>query len=79
MTKRKTNQEPTVAERVKDAYVRNGSELSQREKEIVSKYYGLGGENRHTLNELGQKYGVTRERIRQIKSTALNKIGADVF
>lgn len=68
----------TVAEKVQKAYEKNSKKLSPREREIVSRYYGLGGNLRHTLQELGIQYEVTRERIRQIKATALAKIEADI-
>lgn len=71
--------EPTYSGKVKDAYIKHGNVLSTREKEIVTKYYGIGGETRHTLKELGAMYQVSRERIRQIKTSSLRKINADVF
>jgi len=53
----------------------NESYLTEKEKEVVSKYYGLNDDVRHNLEELASIYGVTRERIRQIKVVALNKLG----
>jgi DNA-directed RNA polymerase sigma subunit (sigma70/sigma32) len=38
------------------------------------RYYGIDTSVRHTLNEIGAKYEVTRERIRQIKVVALKKL-----
>ncbi len=49
-------------------------DLSSREKEIISMRFGLGDGVTHTLEEVGQKFGVTRERIRQIESKALEKM-----
>ncbi len=63
------------AERVKEAYKDNKGLLSPREKDIITRYYGINPQVRHTLNDLGEKYGVTRERIRQIKVIALEKLG----
>ena len=48
--------------------------LADREKQILSLYFGLGGEEPLTLEEIGQKLGLTRERIRQIKERALEKM-----
>jgi RNA polymerase primary sigma factor len=48
--------------------------LADREKQILSLYFGLGGEEPLTLEEIGQKLGLTRERIRQIKEKAISRL-----
>lgn len=48
--------------------------LTEREAQILTLRFGLGGERQHTLNELGEKFGITRERIRQIQKSALKKL-----
>jgi RNA polymerase primary sigma factor len=48
--------------------------LSDREKLILSLYFGLNGEDPLTLEEIGQKLGLTRERIRQIKEKAIMRL-----
>ena len=48
--------------------------LNEREIDVLSSRYGLNGIDVLTLEEIGQKYGVTRERIRQIETKALKKI-----
>lgn len=48
--------------------------LNEREIDVLSLRYGLNGIDVLTLEEIGQKYGVTRERIRQIETKALKKI-----
>jgi RNA polymerase primary sigma factor len=48
--------------------------LSEREVEIIHYRYGYGSSEPMTLDEIGQIYGVTRERVRQIESKALKKI-----
>jgi len=48
--------------------------LTQRESSILSLYYGLGGEKALTLEEIGEKFSLTRERVRQIKQTATEKL-----
>jgi RNA polymerase primary sigma factor len=50
--------------------------LSDREKEVLRLRYGLGTDREYTLEEIGQRLSVTRERIRQIESRALQKLRA---
>ena len=50
------------------------SELSPREQKILEMRFGLEDGVTHTLEEVGQEFGVTRERIRQIEAKALEKI-----
>jgi RNA polymerase primary sigma factor len=48
--------------------------LTDREKEVVRLYFGIGEETSHTLEEIGLRFGLTRERARQIKEKALRKL-----
>jgi RNA polymerase primary sigma factor len=48
--------------------------LTEREAKILTLRFGLGGSNSHTLKELGEIFGITRERIRQIQKGALKKL-----
>jgi RNA polymerase primary sigma factor len=48
--------------------------LDQREATILRYRFGLDGGNEKTLEEVGEKFGVTRERVRQIQNIALNKL-----
>jgi RNA polymerase primary sigma factor len=48
--------------------------LSDREKEVLRMRYGLGTDREHTLEEIGKHLSVTRERVRQIESRALQKL-----
>ena len=50
--------------------------LTEREKEIISLRYGLKNKQPRTLEEVGKKFNVTRERIRQIESKTLSKLKA---
>ncbi len=55
--------------------VHNGlSLLSPREVEVLSAYYGLNGKSPSTLEEIGEMYGLTRERVRQIKERAIRRL-----
>ena len=48
--------------------------LSKREREVLALRFGLADGETYTLEEVGQKFGVTRERIRQIEAKALRKL-----
>ena len=48
--------------------------LDPREETILRYRFGLDGGSEKTLEEVGQKFGVTRERIRQIQNIALHKL-----
>jgi RNA polymerase primary sigma factor len=48
--------------------------LSEREKDIIVKNYGLFGEDRVNLANIGKKHKLTRERVRQLRNIALSKI-----
>ena len=50
------------------------SMLSPKEKEILRLRFGIGEDGEHTLEEVGQRFDVTRERIRQIEAKALRKL-----
>ncbi|MGC1778445.1 MAG: sigma-70 family RNA polymerase sigma factor [Xanthobacteraceae bacterium] len=49
-------------------------DLTPREQRILRMRFGIGGTTDHTLEEIGQQFGVTRERIRQIEAKALAKL-----
>ena len=48
--------------------------LSQREGDIVRLYFGLNRNQAHTLEEIGEKFGLTRERVRQLKEKAIRRL-----
>ena len=50
--------------------------LTHRERRVLELRFGLRGEEPRTLEEVGQSFGVTRERIRQIEAKTLNKLKA---
>ena len=50
------------------------SALSEREQKIIKMRFGLENGKSHTLEEVGQEFAVTRERIRQIEAKALRKL-----
>ncbi len=48
--------------------------MNDREKKILDLRFGLTGGNTHTLGEAAKFFGITRERVRQIESAALEKL-----
>jgi RNA polymerase primary sigma factor len=48
--------------------------LTQREANIVRLYFGLNGKHPHTLEEIGEEFNLTRERVRQIKEKAIKRL-----
>jgi len=49
-------------------------ELDERERDVISLYYGINRERSYTLEEIGENYGLTRERVRQIKEKAIKRL-----
>jgi len=62
----KQNMEKSIAQII--------DELPEREKDILVCYFGLNGDDPMTLEEIGEKYGLTRERVRQIKERTLERL-----
>jgi RNA polymerase primary sigma factor len=48
--------------------------LTKREAEVIRLYYGLSGRQSHTLEEIGEEFNITRERIRQIKEKGIKRL-----
>ena len=48
--------------------------LTQREADVIALYFGLNGEHALTLEEIGEKFSLTRERVRQIKEKAIRRL-----
>ena len=53
---------------------RSLSALTERESEVIISYYGLNGTKPMTLEEIGDKFSLTRERVRQIKEKATRRL-----
>ena len=50
------------------------STLTQREADVIALYFGLNGGHSMTLEEIGEKFSLTRERVRQIKEKAIRRL-----
>jgi RNA polymerase primary sigma factor len=53
---------------------RSLSTLNEREADVIRYYFGLNGKRQYTLEEIGDEFGLTRERVRQIKEKTIKKM-----
>lgn len=65
---------PLIRESLKIEVNRALKTLSEREAEVIRLYFGLGIERPLTLEEIGEKFNLTRERVRQIKEKSIEKL-----
>ncbi|HIG45042.1 MAG TPA: sigma-70 family RNA polymerase sigma factor [candidate division Zixibacteria bacterium] len=59
---------------LRDEITQAVASLAPRESEVLNLYFGLSSDRSYTLEEIGHRFGLTRERIRQIKQKAINKL-----
>ena len=53
---------------------RSLSTLTEREREVIKLFFGIGMQHGLTLEEIGAKFDLTRERVRQIKEKAIRRL-----
>jgi predicted DNA-binding protein YlxM (UPF0122 family) len=53
---------------------RSLSTLTDRQCDVIKLYFGIGVEHPMSLEDIGERFGLTRERVRQIKDKAINKL-----
>jgi RNA polymerase primary sigma factor len=73
-TKSHTPDHNVLEDDLQSSIYRMLGDLKEREAKVLKLYYGLGSDKEMTLEEIGQIMGLTRERIRQIKEEAFEKI-----
>ena len=61
-------------ESLKTEIERSLETLTPREADVLSSYFGLSGGHAMTLEEIGEKFDITRERVRQIKEKAIRRL-----
>ena len=63
-----------MKESLKNEVTKVLSTLIQREALVIKLAFGIGGDHSATLDEIGDRFNLTRERVRQIKEKALRKL-----
>ncbi len=63
-----------MLESLRNEITRALTSLTAREADVVKLYYGLSGGHSHSLEEIGEKFELTRERVRQIKEKAVRRL-----
>lgn len=63
-----------MEESLRDEIKEGLSMLAPREYQVIAAYYGLNGEKPLNLEEIGERYDLTRERVRQIKERAIRRL-----
>ncbi|MBX2928141.1 MAG: RNA polymerase sigma factor RpoD/SigA [Saprospiraceae bacterium] len=71
-----TDQELEYRESLRREIERSLSTLTDRQCDVIKLYFGIGVEHPMSLEDIGDKFGLTRERVRQIKDKAINKLRA---
>ncbi|MBU0528213.1 RNA polymerase sigma factor RpoD/SigA [bacterium] len=67
--------EMLMRESMKDDVMSSLDTLAGRERSVIEMYYGINRESALTLNEIGEEFNLTRERVRQIKAKAIQRLG----
>ena len=66
--------EPLMAESLKDEIRGSLETLKARERQVIKMYFGIDRDYALTLNEIGEEFSLTRERVRQIKEKAIRRL-----
>lgn len=63
-----------IQESLQNEIERSLETLTQREADVIRLFFGLGNQQPMTLEEIGQTFGLTRERVRQIKEKGVRRL-----
>lgn len=69
-----TDSQLEYRESLRNEIERSLSTLTARQRDVIKLYFGIGVEHPMSLEDIGDKFGLTRERVRQIKDKAINKL-----
>jgi len=70
----KTDQSLEYSQSLRTEIERSLGTLTERQCDVIKLYFGIGVEHPMSLEDIGDKFGLTRERVRQIKDKAINKL-----
>jgi len=66
--------EALIQQSLKEEIERSLNSLTEKEREVIRLFYGIGETHGLTLDEIGARFGLTRERVRQIKEKAIRRL-----
>ena len=66
--------EDVHASRLRDLLHKGLADLPEREAEIINRYFGLDVDNAESLEQVGKRFHISRERVRQLKDRALGRL-----
>lgn len=72
----KTDQQLDHLDSLREEIRRSLAGLTDRQRDVINLYFGIGADNCMSLEDIGDRYDLTRERVRQIKDKAINKLRA---
>jgi len=65
---------PLMSDSLKDEIRHSLNTLKERERDVIRMYFGIDRDYALTLNEIGEEFNLTRERVRQIKEKAIRRL-----
>jgi RNA polymerase primary sigma factor len=72
----RTDSQLEYVESLRKEIERSLNTLTDRQRDVIKYYFGIGVEHPMSLEDIGEQFGLTRERVRQIKDKAINKLRA---
>jgi RNA polymerase primary sigma factor len=69
-----TDKKLEYSESLRNEIERSLNTLTERQCDVIKLYFGIGIEHPMSLEDIGDRFGLTRERVRQIKDKAINKL-----